>query len=121
MSEGGLAVALAEMAFAGGWGLDADIALCPHNLGQLDASTYVAALLFSESNTRFVCEVRPDAQPAFETLMNRSEVPCAAIGTVLAAHHVTLKLSPAGATQRVILDLPLEQLKEAWQAPLRWS
>ena len=114
-------MALAEMAFAGGWGLEVDVACCPHNLGQLDEPTYVAALLFAESNTRFVCEVRPDSQHAFETLMNRSEVPCAAIGTVLAAHHVTLNLSGAGAARRVLLNLPIEQLKEAWQAPLRWS
>jgi hypothetical protein len=28
---------------------------------------------------------------------------------------------PEGQTTTLLIDLPLEQLKEAWQAPLRWG
>src|SRR5208337_3490420 len=55
LSEGGLAVAAAEMAFAGGFGADMAIEGIPCD-GDLDA----AARLFSESNTRFLCEVRAE-------------------------------------------------------------
>src|SRR6185312_13069541 len=61
LSEGGLAVALAEMAFAGGVG--ADVTRC----GAPGLSDEVA--LFSESTTRFVVEVRPDRTEAFEACL----------------------------------------------------
>ncbi len=54
LSEGGLAVALAEMAFAGGLGARVDVKALRCD-GDLDA----VSRLFSESNTRFLCEVRP--------------------------------------------------------------
>ena len=56
LSEGGLAVAAAEMAFAGGLGRrsrSGQSALRPTT-----AMPNSAVLLFSESNTRFLCEVR---------------------------------------------------------------
>ena len=56
LSEGGLAVALAEMAFAGGLGAQVSLAEVPRDA---DASSDLV-LLFSESPTRFVVEVRPE-------------------------------------------------------------
>src|SRR5262249_29130198 len=56
LSEGGLAVAAAEMAFAGGIGADLTSAGAP---GLPDAMA-----LFSESATRFIIEVRPDRAAA---------------------------------------------------------
>ena len=55
LSEGGLAVAAAEMAFAGGFGAKIDLQAMPCD-DDLDA----ASRLFSESNTRFLCEVRAE-------------------------------------------------------------
>src|SRR5439155_20721795 len=52
-SEGGLAVALAEMAFAGGIGADVT------DLKAVAAGLSDTARLFSESPTRFVVEVPP--------------------------------------------------------------
>ncbi len=121
LSEGGLAVALAEMAFAGGFGLEVDVQRCRHDLGQIDPTTRVAALLFAESNTRFVCEVPPAQQEAFEALMGNHQVPCSAIGSVVDTGHVTLTISHNNAEPLVLASLPLAELKEAWQAPLRWQ
>ena len=57
LSEGGLAVALAEMAFAGGFGAAVTLTDVPRDADA--ASDFV--LLFSESPTRFVVEVRPES------------------------------------------------------------
>jgi phosphoribosylformylglycinamidine (FGAM) synthase-like enzyme len=55
LSEGGLAVAVAEMAFAGGLGAQIDLHAVPTSC-TLDNP---AVRLFSESNSRFLCEVLP--------------------------------------------------------------
>ena len=52
LSEGGLAVAAAEMAFAGGYGLEIDLSKVPGK--ELTRNDFV---LFSESNSRFLIEV----------------------------------------------------------------
>ncbi|MBU4270841.1 MAG: phosphoribosylformylglycinamidine synthase [Planctomycetes bacterium] len=107
LSEGGLAAAIAEMAFAGGLGAKISLADVPRN-GDLPT----AALLFSESNTRFLCEVRPENAASFESAL--ADVPHARIGEVVDSN----KLEIVGETPLVQADL--HALKEAWQKPLRW-
>ena len=109
LSEGGLAVALAEMAFAGGMGAEVRLDNLPHNL----ETPSEVALLFSESNTRFVCEVPENQASPFEAALG--DVPFAHIGHV--AEHKELVVHSA---ERKILDEPIELLKQAWQAPLNW-
>ncbi len=121
LSEGGLAVALAEMAFAGGCGLEVVIDRCRHDLGQIDSAQRRAALLFSESNTRFVCEVEPARQRAFETLMGNNQIPCADIGSVNETGHVTLQAEQGNGELILLATVAVAQLKEAWQKPLRWQ
>ena len=110
LSEGGLAAALAEMAFGGGFGVEADLAEVPHGFEDLDDVT----LLFSESNSRFICEVPWDKQSAFETHL--VDVPHAKIGRVAESDRLVMR----GAGEQVLIDNDLESLKEAWQSPLRW-
>ncbi|MCH7988814.1 MAG: AAA family ATPase, partial [Planctomycetes bacterium] len=74
LSEGGLAAAVAEMAFAGGFGIDANF----QSLSSTGLNDTI--LLFSESNTRFIAEVEPENQSAFETCFGG--LPLFAIGTV---------------------------------------
>src|SRR5207237_962501 len=64
LSEGGLAVALAEMALAGGLGVRASLRDVPCD----DDAARDAALLFSESPPRFLLEVRPDRVQAVAEL-----------------------------------------------------
>src|SRR5437868_782956 len=66
LSEGGLAVAAAEMAFAGGLGLSIDLDRVPNEIPIGASREKNIALLFSESNTRFLCEVPRDRQADFE-------------------------------------------------------
>src|SRR5205814_165220 len=55
LSEGGLAAALAEMALAGGLGARASLRDLPCE----ETASHDAILLFAESPSRFVLEVRP--------------------------------------------------------------
>jgi len=63
-SEGGLGVALAEMAFAGGFGLRVDLRKVP-GASSFERRDY---LLFSESASRLLVEVRPEHRERFEGL-----------------------------------------------------
>ncbi|MGE0606096.1 MAG: phosphoribosylformylglycinamidine synthase subunit PurL [Pirellulales bacterium] len=104
LSEGGLAVAAAEMAFAGGLGARL----------KLPAGQPAALALFSESNTRFLCEVRPDSAAAFE--MQLAGLPLACLGEVTSSEE--LKITDS--SEKAIITAKLSALKEAWQKPLRW-
>jgi phosphoribosylformylglycinamidine synthase II len=109
LSEGGIGVAAAEMAFAGGFGMQIDLAEVP--LGEnIDRDDYI---LFSESNTRFLVEVVSGNREEFEKIMAGSV--CAEIGMVIG----TAKLEIIGRSGRVLLDTSIDELKEAWQKPLR--
>jgi phosphoribosylformylglycinamidine synthase len=106
LSEGGLAVAAAEMAFAGGCGARVEL----ERVG-VEGSPIVA--LFSESNTRFLCEVSPERTGDFEERLQG--VPLAKIGRVSDGQR--LEMTWRGTT---VISADLAVLKEAWQAPLRW-
>lgn len=106
ISEGGLAVALAEMAFAGDVG--ADITTMSSGLGLPDPIA-----LFAESTTRYVVEVRPQQEHAFRDLAG--SLPLLQLGKTTREKRLRI----AGANGEWIIWLPLEQLKEAWQKPLR--
>lgn len=110
LSEGGLAVAAAEMAFAGELGAKVAIDAVPCT-GQLS----VASRLFSESNTRFLCEVSPEKTDVFEALLDG--VPHARIGQVVDTGRLQVV---DGVSGKVVVDADLGTLKEAWQKPLRW-
>jgi phosphoribosylformylglycinamidine synthase len=108
LSEGGLVVAVAEMAFAGGVGGD---------LTRLasDAALPDEVLLFSESTTRFVVEVRADKAAAFQACLG-SDIPLTQIG--LTCREPRLRI--AGVNGEWLIGVQLEDLKEAWRKPLRW-
>jgi phosphoribosylformylglycinamidine synthase len=109
LSEGGLAVALAEMAFAGGIGATIDLNAVPH---AADAKS-AAMQLFSESNSRFVVEIDETNAAAFEAALR--EVPHARIGRTTTDRRLTI--DHTGSTT---IDSDLTRLKAAWQSPLRW-
>ncbi|UCG39634.1 MAG: phosphoribosylformylglycinamidine synthase, partial [bacterium] len=103
----GLAVALAEMAFAGGLGIRVDLDAVPRT-GELRTD----AVLFSESASRLLVEVRPSNAPRFEAIMEGTA--CARIGRCDGTGKVVVV---AGGSE--IISLGIDRLREAWQAPLR--
>jgi phosphoribosylformylglycinamidine synthase len=108
LSEGGLAVALAEMAFAGRLGIQADLqGLCESQFIDIDVA------LFCESNSRFLVEVGADQIPAFENAFR--DLPCSFLGEVSPSPRLVVRCGP-----QAVLDLPVDRLRNAWQSPLDW-
>ena len=109
-SEGGLAVAAAEMAFAGGFGMALDLDAVPRD-PEADRDDTV---LFSESNSRYVVEVPAGREADFEARMEGS--PFGRAGTVTGEDRFLVR----GLGGDEIVSAELSILKEAWQRPLRW-
>jgi phosphoribosylformylglycinamidine synthase len=107
LSEGGLAVAAAEMAIAGGYGLDLDLRQVPTAAPHLSAAT----LLFAESPTRFLIETAPQDAETFERMMRR--IPHARIGQVIDEPRVR-----AVGAEGVAIEATIDALRTRWQTPL---
>jgi len=108
LSDGGLGVALAEKAFAGGCGIHAELGRVP-----VDAAFRDDRLLFSESASRLLVTVRPDQAAAFEALFAGQA--CACIGEVTAEPELRI----LGLNGEILIKSSLAGLKESWQEPLR--
>jgi phosphoribosylformylglycinamidine synthase len=108
LSEGGLAAALAEMAFAGGRGAD----ITEHGTSAGPESDEVH--LFAESPTRFVVEVAPANEAALLECL--ADVPHWPLGRTTAEPRLRI----AGNSGEWVVWANLADLKEAWQKPLRW-
>jgi phosphoribosylformylglycinamidine synthase len=106
-SDGGLGVALAETAFAGGLGMAVNLARVPSSGMDRDDT-----LLFSESQSRFVVTIPPPAKEMFEALMEGAAF--SHVGTVLSEG--LLKIDGIRGTR--IVEEDIGTLKAAWQKPL---
>ncbi len=111
LSEGGLATAAAEMAFAGGLGVELDTASVAEAANLSDP----AVLLFSESATRFLIEVEPAKASQFETTF--AGLPLARVGQVTSSGRVRVAASGG----EPVIDASLVELKAAWLKPLAWE
>jgi phosphoribosylformylglycinamidine synthase len=107
LSEGGLAVAAAEMAFAGGYGLKLDLSKVPGKA--LKRNDFV---LFSESNSRFLLEVSEQERRNFEGLMKGKS--CAQIGRVTKDKRLAIN----GLNGKIVVDSSLEKLRRSWKKTL---
>lgn len=108
-SEGGMAVALAEMAFAGGLGMSIHLGSyqCPKKQTLLKNHT----MLFSESNTRFIVEVEDENK----FTQHLAGVPIWKLGYV--RNDKAFKIFDH--EERLIVDTTIETLKTAWQSPFK--
>ncbi len=107
-SDGGLAVALAEVALAGDLGLDVNLDVIP-----TDASIPLDARLFSESAGRFVVTIRAEHALQFETALAGHAL--ARVGEVNAARRLRMVWDG-----RTVCDEPTDDLRTAWQSTLRF-
>jgi len=102
VSEGGLAVAAAEMVLAGGLGLEMNLDGVPGDASSLES------LLFAESPGRFLVEVAAEREPAFEDLMDNA--PFAKVGQVQEDHRFAVR---HGA--ETCVDLTIDEIAAAWR------
>ncbi|MDL1971025.1 MAG: phosphoribosylformylglycinamidine synthase subunit PurS [Candidatus Desulfofervidaceae bacterium] len=106
-SDGGLGVALAETAFAGGLGLEIDLRAVPYT-GE-KRNDYI---LFSESQSRFVVTVHPEYRQSFERKMSNCIL--AQIGQVRADPDFIV----TGLNEKIVIKTDIYTLKNAWQKTL---
>jgi phosphoribosylformylglycinamidine synthase II len=117
-SEGGIGVAAAEMAFAGGLGMELFLAEIPYretkDEGRRMCNHRNDSLLFSESNSRFIVEVEKKNQKKFENILKG--IPFGLAGCISDKKEFNVY----GLDGKICLKSRIEQLKEEWQKPLRW-
>ena len=117
LSEGGLAVAAAEMAFSGGLGVEIDLAAMPTDLRAASSAegalaVPVGALLFAESAGRFLVEVAPHNYEAF--CRATKDLPVGELGKVTGSGRIVIR-----AAGNALIDLPIDAAKSAWQKTFR--
>ncbi len=103
-SDGGLAVAAAEMAIGGRLGLELDLTKVPAEGALRDYH-----LMFSESNGRFLVEVRSGREEEFESVAASTGCRAAPIGRVDRGGRLHLLLRKGS------VDLGLDELELAWR------
>jgi len=108
-SDGGLGVALAETAFSGGLGMTIDLSVVPSV--EVERDDY---LLFSESQSRFVVTVSPEAKERFEEFMESNII--GAVGSVTPGDRFTV----IGINGNIIIEENINELKGVWQKPLNF-
>jgi phosphoribosylformylglycinamidine synthase len=110
LSEGGLAVAIAEMCIAGrlGAALHLDALMDDVWMDAADAGALVIPLLFSESNGRLLIEVAEKDVPAFEACFTGQTLTW--LGVVVEESRLSVGVKGAS-----IIDLQVEQLVKAWK------
>jgi len=109
LSEGGLAVAAAEMAFSGDLGLNVSLTRFPQS-EPINRNDYV---LFSESNSRFLVEVPEKAKEEFEAKMKGANF--ANIGKVTKEK----SLSIHGLGGEIVIEADLDKLRDTWKKTFR--
>jgi phosphoribosylformylglycinamidine synthase len=107
LSDGGLGVGLAKVAFAGELGLDVDLSKVPRKGIERDDF-----LLFSESASRFIVTVSPQNARHFEKMMIGSK--CVPIGTL----NSNGKFTVVGLDGRVVVETRSSELKQAYKGGL---
>ena len=106
LSEGGLAVAVAEMAFSGGYGIQLDLRSVPRTK-EVKRNDYV---LFSESNSRFLVEVPEKRGEDFEALMRKN------VYSVVGRVEKDRRLSVYGLNGEGVVNVSLSRLRNSWKS-----
>ena len=102
ISEGGLGVCLSEMCIGGDLGVEIDIT----KIGDDLRSDFK---LFSESNTRWIVEIKKDKQKSFENLLRKNKTPYHLLGKVTGKKIV---IKDNGKT---LVDQKIENLRDIWK------
>jgi len=104
-SEGGLGVCLAEMAIGGDIGATIDIS-------EVGEGLRTDLKLFSESNTRWVVEVKKESQSEFEKQLKKDKVSFLLLGETTGDHLVIMD------DKKTVVDLGVDVLRDCWRKPI---
>jgi len=105
LSDGGLAVAAAEMSFSSGYGMELHLRNMPRSR-DLNRDDYA---LFSESNSRFLVEVPENLRDKFEKLME------GAVYALVGKVKVEKTLTIFGFDGDIVVESGLDEIREAWR------
>jgi len=98
ISDGGLAVALTESAFGGGFGAEI-------NLDKINDLS-LNAILFAESHSRFITSVKPENQTAFEKIFGEDAI---SLGEVTSIKNLIIKVKKSK-----VISIEVNKLRTAW-------
>jgi phosphoribosylformylglycinamidine synthase len=105
LSEGGLGACLAEMAIGGNIGATIDVS-------PINKELRTDFKVFSESNTRWVVEVKKEKQTLFEKQLQKDHVPFIFLG-IIKGKNLVLKDQ-----EKTVVDLKVDVLRECWRKPI---
>jgi len=114
LSEGGLAIAVAEMSLAGLLGVTIDVQqIATHTHGMVHAARNIVQL-FSESQSRFIVEIAPERLGTFEKHMRENGVTAITyLGTVTNTERFIIQDS-----ETELINVSLKELQVAWKGGL---
>lgn len=104
LSEGGLAVALAECCIEGGLGAKIS----------LESPLRKDILLFSESQSRFLVSIKKEKLQDFKDILEAVTAPYEVLGEVT-GERLQVKVNTS-----CILDMEVKEMEEAWRGALKW-
>jgi phosphoribosylformylglycinamidine synthase len=114
LSEGGLAVAVAEMSLAGMLGVTLDVHRIPTHTHGMNLVARNIVRLFSESPSRFLVEIAPEQLGAFERHMQASGVhELTYLGTVASTDRFVVQDG-----EQELINVSVTELQEAWKGGL---
>jgi phosphoribosylformylglycinamidine synthase subunit PurL len=105
VSEGGISVCLSEMAIGGDMGAEIDIS-------KIGADLRTDFKLFSESNTRWIVEIKKEKQKDFEKLLKKKNTPLACIGEI---DRKKLVIKDDGKT---VINQDIKTLRDVWKSTI---
>jgi phosphoribosylformylglycinamidine synthase len=104
-SEGGLGVCLTEMAIGGDIGVVVDVS-------EINPNLRTDFKLFSESNTRWIVEVKKDKEKDFEQVLRKEKTPFVKIGSTKGKKIVINE------GKKTVVNLDVSALREIWKNAL---
>jgi phosphoribosylformylglycinamidine synthase len=110
ISQGGLATAIAEMTFANNLGADVNLSYVPTSRSETLSPNEIA---FSESNSRFIIEVRKSKEKRFEKIGEKTGR-VARVGRV--SHKPELRITYG--RSEILVREDVARLRRAWRFPL---
>jgi phosphoribosylformylglycinamidine synthase len=111
VSDGGLAVALAEMCVAGDLGAD----LAWEIKGRADLA------LFGEGESRLVIEACEADLAEIERSAQEQGIPFAVLGRVSADKTLSIQLRQAHGSETLELRVPVDTLRQRWEGAIPWA